>query len=237
MSALVLISSTSTARAEVGIDWVEVNWVYVGDPGNACDGPLITTCRGAIPYEYWIGRFEVTNAQYTEFLNAVAATDTNGLYDAKLSDVNAPNFGGIVRSGVSGDFVYAVIPGRENKPVHPVPFLAAIRFANWLHNGQPIGPQSDPTTEDGAYKLPPLVNLIRSKDARVFLPREDEWYKAAFYDTVERIYFGWPAGLRYSLYDLATSLGLVVRSARFRQVREPVAVSSGESSPRPATRG
>ena len=32
-----------------------------------------------------------------------------------------------------------------------VSFYDALRFANWLHNGQPSGPQDSTTTEDGAY--------------------------------------------------------------------------------------
>ena len=30
-------------------------------------------------------------------------------------------------------------------------FYDALRFANWLHHGQPVGPQGPATTEAGAY--------------------------------------------------------------------------------------
>jgi formylglycine-generating enzyme required for sulfatase activity len=61
---------------------VTMEWVEVGDPGNDPDTAVMTCCGsstgttgyGSVPYTYWIGKYEVTNAQYAEFLNAVAAT-------------------------------------------------------------------------------------------------------------------------------------------------------------------
>jgi hypothetical protein len=48
---------------------------------------------------------------------------------------------------------YSAIGGRENKPVNYVPFLDSLRFANWLHNGQPTGAQDNTTTENGAFTI------------------------------------------------------------------------------------
>ena len=53
-----------------------LQFVTVGDPGNAPD----TTGFGAVPYTYQMGTYDITVAQYTQFLNAVAQTDTCGLY-------------------------------------------------------------------------------------------------------------------------------------------------------------
>ena len=47
---------------------VHIDWVTIGDPGNPLDQ---ITNRGSVAYTYLISRTEVTNAQYTEFLNAV----------------------------------------------------------------------------------------------------------------------------------------------------------------------
>ena len=38
---------------------------------------------GSVGYNYNIGKYEVTAGQYTEFLNAVARTDTYGLYNTQ----------------------------------------------------------------------------------------------------------------------------------------------------------
>ena len=43
--------------------------------------PEVAGCFGSVAERYRISTFEVTTAQYTEFLNAVAATDANALYN------------------------------------------------------------------------------------------------------------------------------------------------------------
>jgi formylglycine-generating enzyme required for sulfatase activity len=164
---------------------VTIEFVPVGDAGNSPD--VLTNCNGSdcgsVPYAYQIGRFEVTNAQYAEFLNAVAKADPNGLYNASMS---SDARGGITRSGGSGSYSYSVKSGRGNQPVVFVSFYDALRFANWLHNGEPTGAQSAGTTEDGAYTITPggvaANSIARSGAAQFFLPTENEWYKAAYYD-------------------------------------------------------
>jgi sulfatase modifying factor 1 len=159
---------------------VTIDWATVGDPGNACDTQS-RGCFGSVDYVYRISKYEITNAQYAEFLNAVAATDTYALFQP----------GGITRSGSSGSYTYSAEAGREDKPVNSVSFYDALRFANWLHNGQPTGAQDSTTTEDGAYTMivedylsdPPIL-ITRNPGAIVFLTSEDEWYKAAYYDSV-----------------------------------------------------
>jgi hypothetical protein len=52
---------------------MSIAMVKVGDAGNP-EQP--TKHRGAVAYEYYIGTYEVSNAEYAAFLNTVAATDT-----------------------------------------------------------------------------------------------------------------------------------------------------------------
>jgi formylglycine-generating enzyme required for sulfatase activity len=176
---------------------ITFNWVTVGDPGNACELHLYQGCFGAVAYEYRISKFEVTNSQYAEFLNAVAATDTYALYNTNMGSVGSPDYGsGITRSGSPGPYTYSTIAGRENMPVNWVSFWDATRFANWLHNGQPTGAQDNTTTEDGAYTLTPtgITNntVTRNAGAEVFVTSEDEWYKAAYYGGVSMSYNPYP---------------------------------------------
>jgi formylglycine-generating enzyme required for sulfatase activity len=167
------------AHAEVTIDWVTV-----GDPGNAADD----TGFGAVAYTYQIGKYEVTNAQYAAFLNAVAATDTYSLYNTSMGS----GIGGITRSGSSGSYTYSTIAGREDMPVNYVSFYDSLRFANWLHNGQPTGAQDSTTTEDGTYDMK-VWPYSRKAGPRIFLTSEDEWYKAAYYAGSDS-YYEYPAG-------------------------------------------
>ncbi len=152
---------------------LKMEWVTVGDPGNDDD----IYGYGGVAYPYRIGKYEVTNAQYAEFLNAVAATDTYGLYNASMGS----GYGGITQSGSPGSFTYTTIAGREDMPVNHVSWYDTLRFANWLHNGQPTGAQDASTTEDGAYDMSLGSSVVRKPGALVFLPSEDEWYKAAYY--------------------------------------------------------
>jgi formylglycine-generating enzyme required for sulfatase activity len=137
---------------------------------------------------------EVTVGQYTEFLNAVAAADPNGLYNTQMDT----SFGLITRSGSPGSYSYAATAGLENLPVPAVNFYHALRFANWLNNGQPTGAQDSTTTEDGAYTITAqgiLDNSItRNTGASIFLASEDEWFKAAYYTGISTSYFVYPTG-------------------------------------------
>jgi len=167
---------------------VSIDWTPVGNPLNLPD----TTGFGSVAYAYQIGTYEVTNAQYTEFLNAKAAADPLGLYNTNMGS----GTGGITRSGVSGSFTYSAISGRSNMPVNFVSFYDALRFANWLNNGQGSG-----DTETGAYTLlggtPTPTNgalVTRDPAATIALTSEDEWYKAAYYDAISTSYFDYPAG-------------------------------------------
>jgi sulfatase modifying factor 1 len=179
--SLLIGSATSTA--------VTMAWTPIGNPGNAADN----TGYGAVGYAYSIGTYEVTNAQYVEFLNAKAASDPFGLYNTSMG---AGFGGGITRTGVSGSYSYSAIAGRANMPVNYVSFYDALRFANWLNNGQGAG-----DTETGAYTLlggtaTPINGgtVTRNALATIFLTSENEWYKAAYYSALSTSYFEFPTG-------------------------------------------
>ncbi len=180
---------------------VTIETVPVGHPGNAGEwsGSIAggyggNRICGAVDYAYNIGKYEVTAGQYAEFLNAVAATDTYGLYNGAMW--GDPYGCKIQQSGSSGNYSYSVALAAANRPVNFVSWYDSLRFANWLHNDQPgfLGydgngapifdpvPQDLNSTEDGAYDMSLGANAVRKPAAMVFLPSEDEWYKAAYYD-------------------------------------------------------
>jgi len=114
---------------------VTIDWVPIDDPNNPADTAencYAADC-GSVPYSYSIDEYEVTNAQYAEFLNAKAASDPLALYNTTMGDSRE---GGITRSGSSGSYTYAVKTGFADKPVNFVSLFDSLRFANWLNNGQ-----------------------------------------------------------------------------------------------------
>jgi sulfatase modifying factor 1 len=187
--------SAASARA------VTINLVPVGNPGNAND-PATGGIYGGVAYDYQIAKYNVTIGQYTDFLNAVAKTDTYSLYSGQMG--TDQSIRGISRSGVSGNYSYSVIAASgsahyggvsaANRPISHVSWFVAARFANWLANGQPTGIQTGTTTENGAYNLngatsgtAPARNVTNPNTGATptyVIPTENEWYKAAYYSPV-----------------------------------------------------
>ena len=158
---------------------VNIQFVTVGDPGNVADP---ATGLGAGNYVYDIGKYDVTAAQYTAFLNAVATVnDPNGLYNPSMATGFAAC--GIVQTVSAGTYSYSVPTANANFPVNYVNWGDAARFTNWLENGEPTGSESPGTTETGTYTLDGtnFFGVSRSASATYFIPNQNEWYKAAYY--------------------------------------------------------
>ena len=123
--AIMVMADTHWAYA------VEIPTVPVGNAGNPNDS---STGYGGVSYAYEIATTEVTKAQYLAFLTAKAATsDLLGLYNPTMTDDPRS---GITRSGSDGSYTFAAKENIGNKPVNFVSWHDAIRFANWLNNGQ-----------------------------------------------------------------------------------------------------
>lgn len=186
INVLVWCLILTSIRGYAAIDY---SLVTVGNPGNLSD-PL--THFGQVNYVYQIGKYQVTIEQYTEFLNAIAAEDKYGLYHTNMK--NALNVAGIMREGTPGSYVYSVMYNQGysgKRPITSVSWFNAARFANWMANGQPVGQQNTLTTEDGAYAIDEDMNVAPSKNTinpntglapTYYLPSDNEWYKAAYYN-------------------------------------------------------
>jgi sulfatase modifying factor 1 len=152
-----LVLSSTPAQA------VTFDWATVGNAGNAADTEVMTdgtTGYGSVAYAFRISKHEVTNAQYTEFLNAVDPTGANSLalYHSNMSsdargDIN-------LNGGAADGSKYEIKSGRDNNPVVFVSFFDAMRFTNWLENGQGSG-----DTQSGAYTIGSGVDEVRNPNA------------------------------------------------------------------------
>jgi len=207
--ALVLL----TARVRAQVDPVSgIDFVTITHPGNAPwqgDGTPddMAIGRGGVNYEYRIGRFEVTTAQYVEFLNAA--------FDRPQADwiphLFAPGGAGFAATPTTptapGGRRWSVPAGAEMMPVGATDWRSAAIYANWLHNGKSLdrsaflGGAYDVSTF-GYQQLPNGVLAFtdqaqRSPGARYFIPTLDEWIKAAHWSP-DRFGPGQPGYFTYS---------------------------------------
>lgn len=178
MFAIFMISEIPALSA------ADLAFVHVGDAGNLAD----TNGFGAVSYEFRIMKFEWTNADYVEFLNAVDpdGINPNAIYSASMGSNDR---GGISFSpGASVGAKYATKTNFGDKPVNFVSWFDAARVANWLQNGAQSYGSSDASASApqnvGAYSLGTATTgsaVAKNIGALYWLPNEDEWYKAAYY--------------------------------------------------------
>lgn len=170
-------------------------YVLVGEEGNF--GDVVNRFKGRVNYPFYISKYELTNDEYCKFLNATAKySDPYNLYDPNMSTGIS---GGIIKViNDNNEAVYIVKSGFERKPVTYIGFYELARYANWLHFGCPVGEQLIGITEGnssiGAYDTSEFEDVRyghtkptpkfgkRNKGALYWIPNEDEWYKAAYYD-------------------------------------------------------
>lgn len=183
-----------TARA------VDLDMVFVPHAGNQADPQ---SGLGAVARTFHISRFEITNAEYAEFLNAVASfADPTGLWNTNMYFKVE---GGISRTGtgsLADPYRYIVRPDMGDKPVNFVGWSDALRFVNWLQNGQPAGAACLDCTETGTYDLTEGGLVQRPIGLYWALPNDDEWFKAAFYTLNHED--GHPGYWRYPTQSMST---------------------------------
>ena len=134
-----------------------MDFVDIGNAGNAADN----TGYGAVGYNYRMGTYEVSESMI-------------GSYNA-----------------LSGGPTITLDSRGANRPATSVSWNEAARFVNWLNtsSGYAAAYQFDTAggndnialweVGDAGYNA---SNPFRNSNAHYFLPSEDEWYKAAYYD-------------------------------------------------------
>jgi len=148
-----------------------IDFVNIGHAGNAAD----TTTYGAVPYDYRVGKYEISQ-------DAITKATASG-----MADVTAGAWTG-------------------NQPAANISWYEAAAFVNWLNTSTGKTAAYDLAWNGSAWSMNLWsselawtaggTNLYRNKNAFYFLPSENEWYKAAYYN---------PAGSNYFLYPSASS--------------------------------
>ncbi len=116
---------------------------------------------------FYMGKYEVTNKQYCEFLNSQASVDPSWIkIDTKPDNPFSPS------NGLYGSYqipsAIAVKPGYDNRPVVYVSWYGAVAYCNWLSEKEELEKcyGADPDNEDPA--------VWRTKNG-YRLPTEAEW--------------------------------------------------------------
>ncbi|MBK9188659.1 MAG: SUMF1/EgtB/PvdO family nonheme iron enzyme [Phycisphaerales bacterium] len=198
VSLALALSLTPTALAQTpppdyGIEFVTVgavnNPAFQGGPFPLPRWPA--PGRGSVSYEYRIGKYEITTAQWMEYENTFKGvpwgqeprfTHWSGPY--RWGVVSDPNYHG-------PGWRYMLNPTNPNagmQPVFGISWREAAIYCNWLHNGKSSDPASLLT---GAYDTTTWGNnpdgsftdaLTHLPGARYWIPTFDEQLKAFHYD-------------------------------------------------------
>lgn len=147
-----------------------IDFVNIGNAGNAAD----TTGYGAVPYEYRLGTYEISQAAITKATASGMANVTAGAWTGNQPAAN-------IQWYEAAAFVNWLNTSTGNQAAYNLTFSGGSwSMTNWS--------SEDAWTAGG-------TNLYRHKDAVYFLPSENEWYKGAYHN---------PAGSSYFLYPTAS---------------------------------
>ena len=183
-----------------------IDFVNIGHAGNAAD----TTTYGAVPYEYRVGKYEISQDTITK------ATASG------MANVTAGSWTG-------------------NQPAAYISWYEAAAFVNFLNTDSGKTAAYDLTISNGIWSMALWsseqawtaggTNLYRNKDAYYFLPSENEWYKAAYYNAAGTNYFLYPTAS--SSVPTAVASGTDAGSAVYNNVASVPAIvaSAGGLSP------
>ena len=144
-----------------------IDWVTVGDPGNAAD----TTGYGAVPYEYRIGKYEISQDQISKATASGLANVTAGAWSGNQPAANMNWY-------EAAAFVNWLNTSTGKTAAYDLAWDGSAWSMNLWSSGQAW-------TAGGE-------NLYRNKDAFYFLPSENEWYKAAYFYRLSSYYSDYP---------------------------------------------
>lgn len=152
-----------------GANAFSIEFVTIGNPGNPADRTGQPNPAGSVSYAYRIGKYEIS--------------------EQMIDKANALGSLGITHDNRGPD-----------KPASFISWFDAAIFINWLNESTGHTPAYK-FDEYGDFQLwapgdlgYDPANLFRNTQAKYFLPSNDEWYKAAYYDPIVDVYWDYPTG-------------------------------------------
>ncbi len=158
-SALAFCDTFGSGENQFSIDFVDI-----------CADTNPKNGYGIVDYDYRMGVYEITNAQWDKFVAAVGTVTGSPAvaYDQDSTSVGA------------------------DMPANRISWYEAAQFVNYLNTISGYQAAYNFTGEQGTTEYTFATwsveeawggtNLYRHKDAQYFLPSEDEWVKAAFWN-------------------------------------------------------
>ena len=156
-----------------GSNQFQMEFVTIGNAGNAADTTGDPNSAGAVGYEYGIGKFEVSEdmiAKFNASQSLQITEDTRGTNKPAtgISWNEAARFVNWLNTSTGGSEAYKFTSTGVNDNI-----------AVWT------------ATDTLDYEA---TNPYRSKRAKYFLPSYNEWYKAAYYNPTNSTYYDFPNG-------------------------------------------
>lgn len=158
-----------------GANTFDIEFVPIGNPDNPDDTTGNPNPAGKVEYGYRIAKYKISRGMITK--------------------ANAGGGLGITMHSM----VFVTGGPRDDMPATGVTWFESATFVNWLNTSQGYTPAYK--FNDGAFELWQSgdagynpSNPFRNSQAFYFLPSADEWYKAAYYDSVAGVYYDYPTG-------------------------------------------
>ena len=147
-----------------------MEFVPIGNPGNANDATGAHNPAGRVAYSYDIGKFEVSQDMITKYNASFGAPNSQVIPIADLSAFggNGPDK---PASGVSWNHAARFVNRLNSSKGHAVAYNF---LTNDVHDNIALSSSSDPGYD--------ASNQNRNSFAKYVLPSSNEWYKAAYYD-------------------------------------------------------
>jgi len=160
----------ATQSFGTGANAFDIDFVTIGNPGNAADTTGYPNSVGSVAYTYILGKYEISRDQIEK------ASLAGGL-GITLHNMDTIGNDGDIRS-------YSNFG--QNRPATGVNWHEAAKFVNWL-NTSTGGTAAYKFDGSGNLQLwsPGDVgynsgNLFRNANAKFVIPTVDEWYKGAY---------------------------------------------------------